>query len=178
MPAHILSFHTYMCTKNEDHMIYGSWNVRCTRQKFLPIWAILCPFSPLTTCNIKILTLKKAPWDIIILHIYTINEAPQTEFFVILACSLPFYPPYRPRKSKFLKYDKNTERYHFTNVCHNWQSYDVLFLRYGVQQIEFFVILDCFLLFYPEKSTFWKNELNAWRYIILQMRTKKMTIIW
>ena len=70
----ILSFYTYMCTINEDHMIYGSWNIRCNRQKFSTFWAIFCLFSPLTTWKIKILTLKKTPGDIIILHISTIND--------------------------------------------------------------------------------------------------------
>ena len=32
---------------------------------------------------------------------------------------------------------------------HKWQSYDVWFLRYGVQWTEFFVILDSLLPFYP-----------------------------
>ena len=69
----IFSFYTYMCTINEHHMMYGSWNIRCDRQKFLSFWAIFCPFSPLTTWKIKILTLKKTPGDII-LHICTIND--------------------------------------------------------------------------------------------------------
>ena len=38
----------YMCTMNEDHMIYSSWNIRCDRQNFLSFWAIFCPLSPLT----------------------------------------------------------------------------------------------------------------------------------
>ena len=42
-----ISFYTYMCTINEGHTIYGSWNIRCNRQKFLTFWAIFCPFSPL-----------------------------------------------------------------------------------------------------------------------------------
>ena len=65
----------------------------------------------------------------------------------------PFFallPPYGPRKSKFWKNEKNTWRYyHFTNVYHKWQSYDIWFFRYGVQQTKFFVILDHFLPFYP-----------------------------
>ena len=78
-------------------------------------------------------------------------------------------PPYGPRKSKFWKNEKNTWRYyHFTNVYHKWQSYDVWFLRYGVQQTEFFVILDRFLPFYPpmdpENQNFQKNGKNTWRY--------------
>ena len=62
-----LSFYRYMSTINVNHMIYGSWNIRCNRQKFLSFWAIFCPFSPLTTWKIKILKLKKTPGDIIIL---------------------------------------------------------------------------------------------------------------
>ena len=51
------------------------------------------------------------------------------------------------------------------------QSYDVRFLRYGVRQTEFFVILDRFLPFYPTpppfglgKSIFWKNRKNICKY--------------
>ena len=70
----ILSFCTYMCTINEDNMIYGSWNRRYIQQKCLSFWAILYPFSPLTTWKIQILKLKKTPGDIIILEICTIND--------------------------------------------------------------------------------------------------------
>ena len=70
----ILYFYAYMCTINEDHVIYGSWNIKCDIQKFLSFWDIFCPFSTLTTCKIKILTVKKTPGDIIILLICTIND--------------------------------------------------------------------------------------------------------
>ena len=69
----ILSFYSYICTINEDHMIYGSSNIRCNRQKFLSFWVFFCPFSPLTTWKIKILKLKKVPGNII-LQICTIND--------------------------------------------------------------------------------------------------------
>ena len=68
----ILSY--IICTIIEDHMIYASWNIRCDRQNFLLFWAIFCPFRPLTNQIIKILKLKKTPGDIIIVHIFTINE--------------------------------------------------------------------------------------------------------
>ena len=68
---------------------------------------------------------------------------------VILGHFLPFYPLKTP-KIKILKNEKICWRYHhFTHVYQKSQSYDVWFLRYGVQQTEFFVILDCFLPFYP-----------------------------
>ena len=68
---------------------------------------------------------------------------------IIFCHSEPFFAlfhPYGPRKSKFWKTENNIWRYYFTNINH---SHDVWFLRYGVQQTEFFVILDCFLSFYP-----------------------------
>ena len=83
---------------------------------------------------------------------------------------------YGPRKSKFWKNLKNTWRYyHFTNVYHKWQSYDVWFLRYEVWQTEFFVILDCFLPFYPpnnpKNQNFEKMKKTPGDIIILHMCT-------
>ena len=90
-------------------------------------WAIFCPFSSLTTCKIKILTLKKTPGGII-LQIFTINDNQmiygswdmKNERYNFLSFWTVFCPftPYGPRKSKFLKYEKNTRRYyHFTIIC-------------------------------------------------------------
>ena len=44
---------------------------------------------------------------------------------------------------------ENTWRYHFAQVCHKWQSYDVWLLKYEAWQEEVFVILGHFLPFYP-----------------------------
>ena len=74
-------------------------------------------------------------------------------FFSLLPSPLPLWT----QIIKILKKWKNTwTYYHFTNVYHKWQSYDVWFLRYGVQQTEFFVILDHFLPFYPPNNP--KNQ--------------------
>ena len=63
------------------------------------------------------------------------------------------YPAGGPKKSKFWKNKKNTWRYyHFTNVYHKRQSYDIWFFRYRVQQTKLFIILDCFLPFYPPNN--------------------------
>ena len=48
-----------MCTINENHMMYGSWDKEHDRQNFFSIWTILCPFTPLTTQKIKIKKMKK-----------------------------------------------------------------------------------------------------------------------
>ena len=92
----------------------------------------------------------------------------------------PFFallPPYGPRKSKFKKNEKNNWRYyHFTNVYHKWQSYDIWFFRYGVQQTKIFIILDRFLPFQPpnnpKNQTFEKLKKSPGDIIILHKCTK------
>ena len=139
-------------------MIYGSWNIKCNKQKILTFWAIFCPFSLLTTWKIKFLTLKKNTADIIILHICTINDNymtygswdmdPDRQFFCHSGLFFALLTLYGPRESKFSKkWKKHLKILSFYK--HKWQSYDVWFLRYGVQWTEFFVILDHFLPLYP-----------------------------
>ena len=71
----------------------------------------------------------------------------------------PFTPLWTQKIKILKKIGKNTWRYyHFTNIN---ESYDLWFLRYKVQQTEFFVILEHFLPFYPPnnlKIKIWKNE--------------------
>ena len=98
-----------------------------------------------------------------------INFCHSGSFFALLL-------QYGPRKSKFWKNEKNAWRYyHFTNVYHIWQTYDVWFLRYGAWQRKCFVILDCCLLFYPFKypknKNFEKMKKMSWNIITLHMCT-------
>ena len=138
---------------------YDAWFLRykVQRTKFFVTWSNFLSFDH--TKNPKFQNfekIKKTPRDIIILHLHTC--VPQltifdiwfvsvTEIFVILGYLLPFYPPNNPENQKFEKMKKNYWRYyHFTHKYHKWKSHDVWFLRYGVQ---FFLILDHFLPFYP-----------------------------
>ena len=107
----ILSFYKYMCTKNEDHMIYGSWSLRHNRQKFLSFWVILCPFSPLTTWKIKILKLIRTPGDIIILHICSINDNHMMYVSWDTECDRPFFAllPFNLKNQNFEKLKKYLE---------------------------------------------------------------------
>ena len=154
----------HICTINDNHMMYGSWDMEYDRQNFLSFWTILCPFTPLWTQKIKNSEkMKQTPDDIIILQ----------EFFVC-----PFTPPpppsspWQPEKLTFWKNKENTWRYyHFTHVYHKWQSYDVWFLRYEAWQ-NFLSFCSIFCPFTqpplfpkkPEKMKFWKNEKNTWRH--------------
>ena len=57
------------------------------------------------------------------------------------------------------------------HVYHKWRSYNMWFLKYEVQQTEFFVILGNFLPFYLLTTKFWKNEKTLGDIIILRMCT-------
>ena len=59
-PGDIIVLH--ICTINDNHMMYGSWDMERNRQNFLSFWTIFRPFNPLTTWKIKILkNWKKRP---------------------------------------------------------------------------------------------------------------------
>ena len=42
-PGDIIILHK--CTKNENHMMYGSWDIKCNGPNFL-FWTAFCPFTP------------------------------------------------------------------------------------------------------------------------------------
>ena len=49
MPGDIIILH--MCTINNKHMIYGSWDMECDGQNFLSFWTIFYPFTPKNSKN-------------------------------------------------------------------------------------------------------------------------------
>ena len=64
-----------MCTINDNHITYGSWDTKHNRQNFLSFWTIFCPLTPLKTHNIKILKKwKKIIGSIIILQMCIIDD--------------------------------------------------------------------------------------------------------
>ena len=77
----------------------------------------------------------------------------QTKISVILDHFLPFYlsppPPLMIPNIKILKKNRKKDLKILSFYKHKWQSYDVWFLRYGLQWTEYFVILDHFLSFTP-----------------------------
>ena len=110
----ILLFYRYMCTINL--IIYGAWNIRCDRQKFVILGHFL-PFQALTTPKIKILKMKITPGDIIILHIWTINDNHMKcgswdvkhnihNFLPFWTVFCPFTPTMDPKNQNFEKWKK------------------------------------------------------------------------
>ena len=154
----------HMCNINYNHMMYGPWDTEHDRENFLSFWTIFCTFSLLThPKNKKFEKMKKKPRDMIILHMCTIDdshmmygswdmECNRHNFLSFWTVFCPFTPLTTQKNKILTKMEKTTQRYyHFTQVYYKWQSYDVLFPRYEVWQIEFF-ISDLFLLFYPPNN--------------------------
>ena len=52
-PRDIIVLH--VSTINENHMMYGSWDMEPDKQNFMSFFAIFCPFTPQTIQKIKIL---------------------------------------------------------------------------------------------------------------------------
>ena len=61
----------------------------------------------------------------------------------------PFYLPNNPENQDFEKVKKSLEMSSFYTCVPEVRSYDVCFLRYGVRQTKFFVILGHFWPFHP-----------------------------
>ena len=101
----------YMCTINDNHIMYGFWDMKHDRQNFLSLWTIFCPFTPVETWKIKILKIMKKRLEIyiMILHKCTKNNDHMlhcswdtmcdgcNSFFLFWAFFLPFYPPNNPK---------------------------------------------------------------------------------
>ena len=51
-PVNIIILHK--CTKNRNHMIWGSWHMGYNGCNYFSFWAIFCAFSLLTNQNMKI----------------------------------------------------------------------------------------------------------------------------
>ena len=54
-----------MCIINDNCMMYGFWDIERDRPKFLLLWTIFCPFTPLKTKKIKTLKKWKKPPEIL-----------------------------------------------------------------------------------------------------------------
>ena len=110
-------------------MIYGSWNIRCDRQKFSRLWAIFLSFQSLDNLENQNFNIEKNN-----LHICTTNgnhmmygswdmerDRPNFLSFWIAFCS--FTPP---QSQNFKKNGKNTWKwryYHFTNINDSHMMY-------------------------------------------------------
>ena len=122
-PRDIIILHK--CTINDNHIIYGSWDINWNRQ--IVILGHFCPFTHLTARKIKMSKNFKKPGYIIILHKCTKNHDHMLYCsweFVCDRCNYVsfwaiFYPftPLKAQKTETSQKWKNDRRYlHFTLV--------------------------------------------------------------
>ena len=105
-----------MCTINQGHMMYGSWDIKCKGQSFFAILGhLFCPLTLLATEKIKILKILKNAWRYYCFTVCTTNDNHelwhlicQAEyisidrvFFIILGNFLPFYLTSTPQNENF-----------------------------------------------------------------------------
>ena len=50
----------HRCAINDNHLMYGSWDIKCDGHKFLSFWTVFCPFTTLRAQKIK--SKKKKKW--------------------------------------------------------------------------------------------------------------------
>ena len=128
----------HVCTITDKHVMYAF--------SFFVILHCFLPFYPPDNPeNLNIGKMKKNTWryahftnvyhkwqsyDVWFLR-YWVG---QTDFFPILGHFLPFY---RTKNLQNQNFEKLKKTYHFTNVYHEWQSYHIWFLRYGVNEQTF-----------------------------------------
>ena len=105
-PGDIILLH--MCTINQDHMMYGSYDMKFNRQNFFVFLGNFLSFYSLTSWKMKIPKRKKtlgissfytSVQKIMIIH-YTVPEIwRMTDVIVIfiLGYTFPFYPPNNPK---------------------------------------------------------------------------------
>ena len=82
-------------------------------------------------------------------------------FLLLWTVFCPFTSLWTQKIDIFKKWKQTWRYYHFTNVCYKWLSYDLWFLRYGVQWTNFFVIWTIICPFTPPPPplTSWKVKI-------------------
>ena len=126
---------------NENHMMYDSWDMKCTRHIFVILGYFLSFYPYNSPKNENFKKMKKTPGDIF-LHKCTTNHDNKLYCSWDMArdgcnCYFSFWTIFYPftiitaRKMKISKKWKNSQRYHhFTQVHQKSWWYVILFLRY------------------------------------------------
>ena len=142
--------------------MYGSWYMACNRQKFLSLWATICPFTYQNNPEKQNFdTRKKMPGDIIILHMCTINDDHMMSGSRDMKCNRtfchyrPFLPIYPTNNSKNQNFQKmKTKQLEISSfytsvpkimtICYTvpeiWCMTDVIFILHTALFLPFFAL--------------------------------------
>ena len=103
-----------MCTINDNHIMYGSWDMKRNRHNFCHLGLFLAFSLPKNLENLNFEKMKKTPGDIIILHKYIKDHDHMLYhswdmaldrynfYFSFWAIFYPFIPQ-QPKRSKLKK---------------------------------------------------------------------------
>ena len=137
-----------MCTKNGDHMLYCSWDIKAGLTEIFVILGHFLPFQPSNNSKNQH-RMMYGLWDM---------ERDRQNFLSYWAF-FRYFAPLTNQKFKILKkMKKKAWRYnHFTQVYQKSWSYAILFLGYGAWRMWLlFFILGYILPFYPPSNP--KNQ--------------------
>ena len=136
----------HMCNINENHIMYGSWDMEHDEENFMSFWTIFCRFTPLKTQKLKILKNWKECLEIssfytsvpkIMIICYTVLGTWHVTGVIVIFHFGLFFTFLTVQKLKFHKNENNSWRYHhFTHVYQKLWFDDVWSLRYGARQID------------------------------------------
>ena len=124
----VLSFYTYMCIINEDHMIYGSWNIGCNGQKVFVILGHFLPFQPPDNSENQNFKIEKNTWRYYhfthLHHKWQSHEVwflrygvRQTESLIIFVPFFALLPPNNPKNQNFEKLKKTPGDIIISHIC-------------------------------------------------------------
>ena len=131
-PGDLIILHR--CTKNFDYMVYCSRDIaRDGCNCYFSLWAIFCPFTPMTSPkkeqiieNEKIYIYISLFYTFVLEIMLICYTVPQilcvTDVIVVFhfGLFLALLPPQQPKKLKFQKNEKNSWKcHHFIHVCQN-----------------------------------------------------------
>ena len=146
MPGDIILLYIHVYHKWRS---YDIWFLKYKVQQteIFDILGHFLPFQPLDQLENQNVNIAKNTWGYYHLHICTINynhmmygswdkEHDRHNFLSFWTVFCPFTPLWTQKIKILKKWKKYLKILSFYK--HKWQSYDVWFLRYGVQQTEFF----------------------------------------
>ena len=141
-------------------MYQKPWDTERDRLKLVILDQFLLFYSPKNLKNQNYEKMKKNCWSYTYVSEITIiwSILPETGSATdsIFCHFRPFFAlldPWKNGKSEFCKNEKNLWRYyHYTNVLHKWQSYNIWSWDMECDKTQFVVILGHFLMFYPHDN--------------------------
>ena len=163
-------YYLHKCTINDNHMIYGPWDISYNRQIFFVIFGHFLPFyTPNSPKNENITKLKKTSGDIIILHKCTKNHDHRLNCswdMVCAGCNCCFsfwtiFYPFTPLTAQKIKISKTWKKH--LEISSFYTSVPKIMIKgytipkiWRMADVIFIFILGYFLPFYPPNSR--KNE--------------------